>query len=131
MHIAAVSLSSNAFGCSLSLVLQRSSSLVGIDDDARRQSFRAIERKCAWRSSLRKKAFPFAQQDRIDQQKHLIHKPMLEQRRSQRRAAPGNQVRAVLRLDAANAIHDVRSNALERAPFQALRPWVATYFVAA
>jgi hypothetical protein len=30
------------------------------------------------------KAFLVAQQDRIDQQKHLIRKPMLEQRRSQR-----------------------------------------------
>src|SRR5262245_64230759 len=47
---------------------------------------------------------------------------MLEQRRSQRRAAPEDQVRAVLRLDAANAIHQVRSNSFERAPFQALRP---------
>src|SRR5262245_39346805 len=83
---------------------------------------RAIERKRASRGSLRKKAFPFAKQDGIDQQKRLIRKPMLEQRRSQRRAAPKDQVRSLLRLDAANAIHDVRSNAFERAPFQALRP---------
>lgn len=51
---------------SLSEVLQRSSGLVGIDDDARRQSLRAIQRKCARRSSLPKNALPFAQQDRID-----------------------------------------------------------------
>ena len=47
---------------------------------------------------------------------------MFEQRRCQRRAAREDQVRAVLRLDAANALDDVRSKALERAPFQAFRP---------
>src|SRR5271163_3471503 len=98
---------------SLSQVLQSSSELVLVDEDARRRSDRALERKCAWRSSLRKQAFPFAQQDRIDQQKQLIRKPMLEQRRSQRRAARDDQVRAVLRLDTANALHQVRSNFLE------------------
>ena len=35
-----------------------------------------IQRKCAWWSSLRKKALSFAQQDRVDQ--HLIRKSMLE-----------------------------------------------------
>jgi hypothetical protein len=56
---------------------------------------------------------------------------MLEQRRSQRRTAPEDQVRSSLRLDAANAIHDVRSNALEQAPSRLSGLWVATYFVAA
>src|SRR5258705_863615 len=45
---------------------------------------------------------------------------MFEQRRSQRGASPENKVRAALRLDSANALDDVRSNALERAPFKTL-----------
>jgi hypothetical protein len=46
---------------------------------------------------------------------------MFEQRRGQRGAAPEDKVRAVLRLDAANALDDVRPKALERAPFKTFR----------
>src|SRR5215813_15417394 len=46
---------------------------------------------------------------------------MFEQRRCQRGATPEDKVRAVLRLDAANAPDDVRSKTLERAPFKTLR----------
>src|SRR6201993_716045 len=46
---------------------------------------------------------------------------MFEQRRCQRGATPEDKVRAVLRLDAANALEDVRSEALERAPFKTFR----------
>src|SRR5437016_1745238 len=46
---------------------------------------------------------------------------MFEQRRRQRGATPENKVRAVLRLDAANALDDIRSKALERAPFKTFR----------
>src|SRR5213592_4196244 len=46
---------------------------------------------------------------------------MFEHRRCQRGAAREDKIRAVLRLDAASALDDVRSEALERAPFQAFR----------
>src|SRR5437667_4828672 len=46
---------------------------------------------------------------------------MFEQRRCQRGATPEDKVRAVLRLDAANALDDVRSRALERAPSKTFR----------
>src|SRR5580658_9951626 len=46
---------------------------------------------------------------------------MFEQGRCQRGATPEDKVRAVLRLDAANALDDVWSKALERAPFQTFR----------
>src|SRR5882724_8891028 len=46
---------------------------------------------------------------------------MFEQRRCQCGATPENQVWAVLRLDAANALDNVRAKALERAPFEAFR----------
>src|SRR5215212_3196108 len=46
---------------------------------------------------------------------------MFEQRRCQSGAAPEDKVRAVLRLDAANALDDVRSKVLERAPFKTFR----------
>src|SRR5439155_7005733 len=46
---------------------------------------------------------------------------MFEQRRCQRGAAREDKVPAVLRLDAANALDDVRSKALERAPFKTFR----------
>src|SRR5262249_15442542 len=46
---------------------------------------------------------------------------MFEQRRCQRRASPEDDVRAVLRLDAAKALDDVRSNAFGRAPSESLR----------
>src|SRR5580658_4731374 len=46
---------------------------------------------------------------------------MFEQRRCQRGATREDKVRAVLRLDAANALGDVRSKALERAPFKTFR----------
>jgi hypothetical protein len=58
--------------------LQRPRDLVGVDDDAGRQSFRAIELECAWRSSLCKEALSFAQQDWIDEQQDLIRKPVFE-----------------------------------------------------
>src|SRR3989475_6321039 len=47
---------------------------------------------------------------------------MFEKRRCQRGATREDKVRAVLRLDAANALDDVRSKALERAPFKTFRP---------
>src|SRR5207247_1821412 len=46
---------------------------------------------------------------------------MFEDCRCQRGATPQDKVRAVLRLDAANALDDVRSKALERAPFKTFR----------
>src|ERR1700692_3711300 len=46
---------------------------------------------------------------------------MYEQRRCRRGATRKDQVRAVLRLDAANALDDVRPKALERPPFQTFR----------
>src|SRR5258705_7731729 len=46
---------------------------------------------------------------------------MFEQHRCQRGATREDKVRAVLRLDAANAVDDVRSKALERAPFKTFR----------
>src|SRR5271169_7165148 len=46
---------------------------------------------------------------------------MFEQRRCQRGATPEDKVRAVLRLDAAKALDDVRSKALERAPCKTFR----------
>jgi hypothetical protein len=46
---------------------------------------------------------------------------MFEQRRCQRGATREDKARAVLRLDAANALDDVRSKALERAPFKTFR----------
>src|SRR6266487_3772391 len=46
---------------------------------------------------------------------------MFEQRRCQRGATREDQVRAVLRLDAANVLDDVRSKALERSPFKTFR----------
>src|SRR5438105_319539 len=46
---------------------------------------------------------------------------MFEQRRCQRGASPENKVPAALRLDSANALDDVRSKALERAPFKTFR----------
>src|SRR5260370_11456236 len=94
--------------------LQRPSGLIAVDDDPGRQSFRAGELECPWRSPLCKEALSYTQQD-------LIGKPVFEQHRCQRRAAPDDQVRSVLRLDAANALNDVRSKALERAPFKTFR----------
>src|ERR1700680_1898284 len=47
--------------------------------------------------------------------------PMFDKRRCQRGAAREDKVRAVLRLDAANALDDVRSKAFERAPFKTFR----------
>src|SRR5216117_4284595 len=46
---------------------------------------------------------------------------MSEQRRCQRGATREDKVPAVLRLDAANALDDVRSKALERTPFKTFR----------
>src|ERR1700719_1529458 len=46
---------------------------------------------------------------------------MFEERRCQRGATREHKVRAVLRLDAANALDDVRSKAFERAPFETFR----------
>src|SRR2546423_2174057 len=46
---------------------------------------------------------------------------MFEQRRCQRRAAPEDEVRAVLRLDAANVLNGVWAKPLERPPFKTLR----------
>ena len=48
------------------------------------KAFVLASSKRAWRSSLRKEAFPFAQQDWIDEQQDLIRKAVFEQRRSQR-----------------------------------------------
>src|SRR6266705_1183230 len=101
--------------------LQRPGDLVSIEDDAGRKGFRADELECAWRGSLRKEALPRAQQDRINGQQDFIRKPVFEDCRCQRGATPEDKVRAVLRLDAANARDDVRSKALERAPFKTFR----------
>src|SRR5262245_22182995 len=46
---------------------------------------------------------------------------MFEQRRCQRGATRDDKVRAVLRLDATNALDDIRSKVLERAPFKTFR----------
>src|ERR1700688_196641 len=46
---------------------------------------------------------------------------MFEQRRCQRGATRQDKVRAVLRLDAANALDDVQPKALERSPFKTFR----------
>jgi len=100
---------------------QRPSDLVGIEDDAGRHWFRADELEGAWRGSLREEALPLAQQDRIDEQQDFISKPVFEQRRCQRGAAPEDDVWAVLRLDAANSTDYVRSEALERAPCETSR----------
>ena len=66
-------------------------------------------------------ALPRAQRDWIDGHHDFIRKPMFKRRRCQRGAAPEDKVRAVLRLDAANALDDVRSKALERAAFKTFR----------
>ena len=79
---------------------------------------RADELECACRGSLRKEALPRAQQDRIDDQHDFIRKPMFEQRRCQRGATREDKVRAVLRLDAANALDDVRSKRPRTGPIQ-------------
>src|SRR5436309_13490256 len=96
--------------------LQWAGDLVRIEDDAGREGARADELAGAWRGSLRKEAFPRAQQDRIDGEQDFIREPMLEQRRCQRGAAPEDEVRAVLRLEAAKPQDDVRSEALARSP---------------
>ena len=83
---------------------------------------RAGELEGTWRRSLREETFPLAQQDWIDDQQDLIRKAVFEQRRCQRRTATEDQVRAVVRFDAANVLDDVRPKALERAPFKAFRP---------
>lgn len=70
------------------------------------------------RGSFSKEAFPRAQQDRIDDQQDFIRKSMFDQRRCQRGATPEDKVRAILRLDAADVLDNVRSKALERPPFQ-------------
>src|SRR5690242_14699562 len=89
--------------------LQRPGDLVSTEDDAGRKCFRAdeLEREC--RGSLREEALPRAQQYRIDGQQDFIREPMFEQRRCQRGATPEDNVGAVLRLDAADALDDVRS----------------------
>jgi hypothetical protein len=73
------------------------------------------------RGSLLKEALPRPQQNRRDDQHGFIRQPMFEQRRCQRGATGMDKARAVLRLDAANAFDEVRSNALEWAPFETLR----------
>ena len=110
---------------------QRSGRCVGADDDTRGGSFRAGEREFARWSPVGKKTFPFAQQDWIDEQQNLIRKPLLEQHRCQRRTAPEDQVRPALRLDVANALDDVLSEAFDRTPSRLSGLWVTTYFVAA
>jgi len=69
-----------------------------------------------------KKRLPVPKQNRNDEQQDLISKPVFEQRRCQRRAAPDDQVRPGLRLDPANALDDVRSKGLDRPPSKTLRP---------
>src|SRR6266545_2799772 len=101
--------------------LQRPGDLVSIEDDAGRKASRADELERASRGSLRKEALPRAHQDRIDGQQDFIREPMLEQHRCQRGAAPEDEVRAVQRLDAANARDDVRSEALDRSPCKTVR----------
>src|SRR5256714_14296864 len=101
--------------------LQSPGDIVSIEDDAGRKCLRVDELECVCRSSLRKEALPRAQQDGIDAQQDFIGKPMFEQRRCQRGASPEDKVGAAPRLDAANARDQVRSKALERAPFKTVR----------
>src|ERR1700733_10389724 len=91
---------------------QRTAGLVGADDDARGPGLRTDKREFAWRDCIRKETFASAQQDRIDEQQDFVSKPVFEQHWRQRRAAPEDQVRPVLLLNAANAFDDVRSKAL-------------------
>jgi hypothetical protein len=67
-----------------------------IEGDAGRRCFRAEEFECTWRGSLCKEALSRAQQDRIDRQQDFIHKPMFEQSRCERGAAPEDKVRSIL-----------------------------------
>src|SRR4051812_36365453 len=69
-------------------------------------------------SALLQEALPRDKQGRIDGQHEFVRKPMLEHQRRQRGATRENNVRAVLRFDAANAFDNVRSEALERSPFE-------------
>jgi hypothetical protein len=62
-----------------------------------------------------------AQQDRKDDQQDFIRKTVFEQRRCQRGATRKDNVRAVLRLDAANALDDVRSKPLGWPPCKTFR----------
>ena len=65
-----------------------------------------------------KKRFPVPNRDRIDGQQDFIRKPMFEQRRCQRGATREDKIRAVVRLDAANALDDVRSKGPRTDPIQ-------------
>src|SRR5580698_7973708 len=101
--------------------LQRPGELVRTEDDPRRHSLRADKLERTWRRPLRKDALPRTQQDWIHNQQHFIRERMLQQRRCQRRAAREDKVRTILRLDAPNALNDVRSKALEWAPRKTFR----------
>jgi hypothetical protein len=57
-----------------------------------------------------------------NEQQDIVRKRVFEQHRCQRRTAPEDQAWPVHRLDAANALDNVRSKALERTPFKAVRP---------
>lgn len=70
--------------------------------------------------SRRNEALPGSRKNRIDDQQYFICKNVFEQRRCQRGTSPDDKARAVLRLDAANTIDKVRSDALDIAPFKAV-----------
>ena len=101
---------------------QWSNRSVHVYDNARGRSPRADERELAGCGVLRKDSFALAQQDRIDEQQNFIGQPMLDQHGRQGRTSPDDQVRAVLRLNAANALHNVLAEILDRPPFETVRP---------
>src|ERR1051325_8169408 len=101
--------------------LQRPYDLVRVEEDARWRGCCTDELECLCRGSLPKEALPRPQQNRRDDQHGFIRKPMFEECRWQRRATREDKARTVLRLDAANARDEVRSNPLERAPCKTFR----------
>ena len=68
-------------------LLQRPEDLVCSEGDAGRRSLCIHELECLRWGSVSEHALPRPQQDRIDDRDEFIGKPMLEQRRCQRRAA--------------------------------------------
>src|SRR5262249_21681891 len=82
----------------------------------------ADESELARDSAVRKAAFAPAQQEWIESKHDLVDQSLLEQRGRQRRASTNEQIRAVLRSEAPNSLHDVRAKVLDWAPFEAIRP---------
>jgi hypothetical protein len=101
--------------------LERPGNRVRIEDDTGRKCSGAGKREGPCRGSIREEAFPRAQQHRIDGEQHLISEPLLEQNRRQCGAAREDEIGAVLRLETAKSLDEVRSNPLERTPGKTLR----------